>query len=99
MLWTTTLTKSTCILIFFLTAAFAATDMVVGNHRRILQYTDNANDENNHFHISDIFKKPDIIVYVTIGLLFLTFIGLSLCRYLRSKKDAPAPRPRSRSQQ
>ncbi|WVY89937.1 hypothetical protein V8G54_035451 [Vigna mungo] len=67
--------------------------MVVGNHRRFLQYTDNANEESNHSHISDIFKRPGIIVYATIGLLFLTFLGLSLCRYLRSKRDAPAPPP------
>jgi len=87
------LTTALTILIFLSTTAFAATDMVVGNHRRLLQDFGDYPEEKHHFQITDIFKRVDIIVYTSIGLLFLTIISCSVCRYLRSKKDAPAPAP------
>ncbi|CAJ1970871.1 unnamed protein product [Sphenostylis stenocarpa] len=93
MMWTKSLVrKSMCILILLSMSALAATDLVEGQHRRLLQVPGDAAEEDHHFQISDIFKRLDIIMVVIISVIVLTIVSFFLYRFhrLRFKKEPRA---------
>ena len=89
-MWTKLLIKNMCILFLFSTTVLAAIDMVDGHHRRLFQDSDDVYEEDHHFHIFDIFKRIDILIYGTLSVVFLVIVNffLFLFLYMRSSKKA-----------
>jgi len=101
-MWIKALTNSMCI--FFL-LILAVTNLVDGHHHRLLQdygdVSDNTGDvyeEDNHFHIFNIFKRDDIVIYGPLSIVFLITVPFFLYLFIRmrhSKKDEPSSQPNS----
>ena len=80
MMWTKSLNKSMCILFLFSLVFLAATDLVDGHHRRLLQDGDVSN-EDHHFQISYLFQnasKNEMIICGFFAVFFLIIFPYSV---------------------
>ncbi|CAJ1970873.1 unnamed protein product [Sphenostylis stenocarpa] len=82
--------KSMCILILLTISALAVTDLVEGQHRRLLQVGDAPEEDHHHFQISDIFKRLDIMIGVAVSVFVFGIASFFLYGFIRSKKTPPA---------
>jgi len=75
-----------CILFFLSIVVLAATDLVDGHHRRLLQDHGDVSKEDHHFYKSDILKKNYIVIYIIITIVGLVIVTL-LCNILRISRS------------